>query len=290
MRDSVERFGKSFRTRFTKSRYTGTRFAKSRYWVMRCTKSRYIFLLLLFLFPGCREVDESWERVQESGILRVGLDPTYPPFEMADGIPLEGFDVDLARAVAADLGLTAEFVHFGYDGLYDALHTEQVDVLISGLVVFPERTRDFAYSDSYFNAGQLLIAPEAADLTSIESLANHTLAVELGAEGHVLATTWERQLPALTIMPYNSPDEALTAVTTGAADAVLIDSISGRLFLKNKPTGELTTNFSLTAITEEPFAFVTRIDDRELLEKLNESLRRLKENGTLQTIDQRWLG
>jgi polar amino acid transport system substrate-binding protein len=253
-----------------------------------------LLLLVLFL-PGCREEDDSWTRIQQSGVLRVGLDPTYPPFEMADGIPLEGFDVDLARAVAADLGLTAEFTHFGYDGLYDALHTEQVDVLISGLVVFPERTRDFAYSESYFNAGQMLIAPEAANrdvpaLTTIQSLNNHTLAVELGAEGHVLATTWERQLPELTIMPYNSPDEALTAVVSGEADAVLIDSISGRLFLKNRAANELTTNFSLTAITEEPFAFVTRIEDRELLEMLNESLRRLKENGTLQTIDQRWLG
>jgi polar amino acid transport system substrate-binding protein len=283
MRDSVERFGKSFRTRFTKPVVSAVEL------------SRYILLLLVLFLPGCREEDDSWTRIQQSGVLRVGLDPTYPPFEMADGIPLEGFDVDLARAVAADLGLTAEFTHFGYDGLYDALHTEQVDVLISGLVVFPERTRDFAYSESYFNAGQLLIAPEAANrdvpaLATIESLNNHTLAVELGAEGHVLATTWERQLPELTIMPYNSPDEALTAVVSGEADAVLIDSISGRLFLKNRAANELTTNFSLTAITEEPFAFVTRIEDRELLEMLNESLRRLKENGTLQTIDQRWLG
>ena len=227
MRDSVERFGKSFRTRFTKPVVSAVEL------------SRYILLLLVLFLPGCREEDDSWTRIQQSGVLRVGLDPTYPPFEMADGIPLEGFDVDLARAVAADLGLTAEFTHFGYDGLYDALHTEQVDVLISGLVVFPERTRDFAYSESYFNAGQMLIAPEAANrdvpaLATIESLNNHTLAVELGAEGHVLATTWERQLPELTIMPYNSPDEALTAVVSGEADAVLIDSISGRLFLKTE--------------------------------------------------------
>ncbi|MFZ0543809.1 MAG: transporter substrate-binding domain-containing protein [Candidatus Promineifilaceae bacterium] len=261
----------------------------------RFTKSRYVgcvvfFVVVVLLLVGCRNQDDAWPRIQESGILRVGVDPTYPPFEEGDSGPLEGFDVDLARAIAADLGLEAQFTYFGYDGLYDALGTEQVDVLISALVVFPERTRDFAYSDSYFNAGQLLIAPESADLRTVESLDDHTLAVELGAEGHVLATTWERQLPQLTVMPYNSPDEAITAVLSGEADAVLIDSISGRLFLKNRPNDELTINFSLTPMTEEPFAFVTRIEDRDLLRMLNESLQRLKENGSLDIIDQRWLG
>jgi polar amino acid transport system substrate-binding protein len=247
-------------------------------------------LLLIVLLVACQQEDESWPRIQQSGILRVGLDPTYPPFESGDVPPLEGFDIDLANAIAADLNLEAQFTYFGYDGLYDALQTGQVDVLISALVVSPERTRDFAYSESYFNAGQILIAPESSNLTTIESLNNHTLAVELGAEGHVLATTWQRQLPELTIMPYNSPDAALTAVTTGEAAAVLIDSISGRLFLKNTPNDLFTTDFTFETITEEPFAFVTRIEDRVLLEKLNESLRRLKQNGTLETIDRRWLG
>ncbi len=249
-------------------------------------------LLALLTLPlaACQQPDDSWPRIQQSGILRIGLDPTYPPFELADGIPLEGFDVDLAHAIAADLGLQAQFSHFGYDGLYDALQTGQVDILISGLVISPERTRDFAYSDPYFNAGQLLIAPTTNNLTTIDTLNTHTLAVELGAEGHVLATTWKRQLPQLTILPYNSPDDALTAMVTGEADAVLIDSISGRLFLKNNPQSLQTTKFTQTAVSEEPFALVTRIDDRVLLKELNESLRRLKVNGTLDLIDQRWLG
>jgi ABC-type amino acid transport substrate-binding protein len=259
--------------------------------IVQFAKLSYIILLLV----ACQQTDQSWPRIQQTGILRVGLDPTYPPFESGDNPPLEGFDIDLANAIAADLGLTAEFVYFGYDGLYDALQTKQVDVLISALVIQPERTRDFAYSEPYFNAGQILIAPKEASLgnqtlTTIESLNNHTLAVELGAEGHVLATTYQRQLPDLTVIPYNSPDEAITAVLTQQADAVLIDSISGRLFLKNAPTDLFTTELTFETITEEPFAFVTRIEDRNLLEKLNQSLNRLKQNGALQTIDQRWLG
>jgi ABC-type amino acid transport substrate-binding protein len=79
-------------------------------------------------------------------------------------------------------------------------------------------------------------------------------------------------------------------MVSGEADAVIIDSISGRLYLKNNPEAQIRSNFSLSAVTEEPFALVTRIDDHVLLDRLNESLDRLKRAGTLEIIDQRWLG
>lgn len=246
-----------------------------------------VSLLVLFLLVACQPNNNTWERIEESGVLGVGLDPTYPPFEVAEGGDLRGLDVDLARTIARDLGLRAEFVYFGYDGLYDALATEQVDVLISALVITPERMRDFAYSDSYFNAGQILMAPASStDITEMADLNGRTLAVELGAQGHVEATEWERRLPDLTVQPYNSPDEALAAVANGEAEAVLIDSISGRLYLKNEPALKRVGQ----PVTVEPFAFVVRIEDELLLEKLNESLANLRASGQLGEIINRWLG
>ena len=198
-----------------------------------------------------------------------------------------GLDVDLARAITADLGLTPEFVLFGYDGLYDALGTGQVDVLISGMVIIPERTKNFVYSEPYFNAGQILVTrPDTAVLQTPADLNNHTLAVELGAQGHVEAITWSRRLANLTIIPYNTPDEALTAVLQHEADAALVDSISGRLFMMTSSglaRGE-------TAVTIEPFALVTRTEDELLLEKLNQSLEKLQASGQLEQIIADWLG
>lgn len=251
---------------------------------------RPLFLLwaLLLAAAGCGGQD-TWQQVQARGVLRVGLDPTYPPFELADGVPLQGLDVDLARALAADLGLTAEFVHYGYDGLYDALLTEQVDVLISALVVAPERTADFAYSDPYFNAGQLLIVPrESAGVAGMAELNGRSLAVELGAQGHVVATEWARRLPALTVIPHQTPDAALAAVAAGAADAALVDAISGRLYLKTHPDAALRR--LPEPVTVEPYALVVRAADQRLLRQLNDSLARLQAGGELARITTRWLG
>lgn len=244
-------------------------------------------LLLLLLLTSCSRQDDTWQRVQDSGVIKVGLDPTYPPFELFTGEELVGIDADLAQALAEEFGVAVEFVHFGYDGLYDALLTEQADILISALVIMPERTKDFAYSEPYFNAGEILVVEDGN--TSIEEMADlngRSLSVELGSQSHVLATGWERKLPDLTILPFDTPDDALTAVLNQTADAALIDQISGRLFLKNNP--------GLTRIEEpitvEPYAIVVRAEDDQLLKQINNSLEQLQTSGKLDSIINEWLG
>jgi polar amino acid transport system substrate-binding protein len=244
-------------------------------------------LCVVLCLLGCQASNETWERIEETGVLKVGLDPTYPPFEAVNEAEVYGLDVDLVRAITADLNLTPEFVLFGYDGLYDALGTKQVDVLISGMVVTPERTKEFAYSEPYFNAGQfLLVRAGTADIAEMEDLNGRTLAVELGAQGHVEATTWARRLANLTVVSYNTPDEALTAVLNNEADAALVDSINGRLYLMNEPGLQRVE----TAVTVEPFAMVTRKEDELLLEKMDESLDNLQTSGQLEQIIRDWLG
>jgi ABC-type amino acid transport substrate-binding protein len=259
-----------------------------------------IDLALVLLAAGCLlivscDADRSWERVSEAGILRVGLDPTFPPFEAANDQGLQGLDVDLAHALAAELGLKAEFVYFGYDGLYDALATGQVDVLISALVVVPERTRDFAYSQSYFNAGEILVVPmKEESIMRMEALNGRTLAVELGALGHVEALEWGRQVPDLAIQTYGSVDDALNAVATGEADAGLVDAVSGRLYLLQQaaepPADRGLLRRLPEPITVEPYALVVRIGDQKLLERLNEGLSNLNTSGQAERIVERWLG
>lgn len=248
-----------------------------------------ISILLLIMLGACHSTDKTWQHIQESKVITVGVDPTYPPFELADGIPVEGLDIDLARAIGAKLGVTAEFVYFGYDGLYDALLTKQVDILISALVITPERMRDFAYSDPYFNAGEILVVRQTeTDIAEMADLNGRILAVELGAQGHVEALQWERQLPNLIVEPYNSPDDALTAVSTGDAAATLIDSISGRLFIKEHPQAAL--QWLPDPVTVEPYAIVVRSTDQSLLQKLNDSLAQLQTSGELSAIIEKWLG
>lgn len=245
-------------------------------------------LLLLIVLWGCSGSAGAWGRIQQAGVLRVGMDPTYPPFEVLDGSgEFAGIDVDLARALGEELGLAVHLEPISYDGLYDALATKHVDVLLSGMVVDPARTRDFAYGDPYFNAGQVLVVRgETAVIRTIDDLSNQRLGVELGAEGHVQATVWARRLPELQVVPYDAPDVALSALLAGEVEAVVVDSINGRLFVKDQPILQILPE----PVTVEPFALVVRAEDEQLLEVLNGALEKVEGNGRLAEIFAFWLG
>lgn len=257
--------------RFLYGRFVSRRFTRYAVQILICTP---------LLLSACNSND-TWQRIQETNTLRVGLDPTYPPFENADGGELQGIDVDLARAIGDQLALDVEFVYFGYDGLYDALATEQVDVLISALVIRSDQLKDFSYSEPYFNAGQLLVVHAGAtDIRSIEDLEGQTIAVELGAQGHVTAIEWQRRLPELSVEPYQTPDEALEATAQGETAATLVDAISARLYLMRNDNLRLVAE----PVTVEPFAMVVRKEDEQLLRELNTALETLEENGHLDQI------
>lgn len=232
---------------------------------------------LLLLLIACSR-SNTWQRIQQSDTLRIGLDPTYPPFENADSGELVGIDVDLAKAIATDLALTPQFDYIGYDGLYDALLTERVDVLISALVVDEMRSADFAFSDPYFNAGQVLLAPTDSPIQALSDLTHHTVAVELGAMGHVAAIEQQKQLDNLQILTVQTPDEVIAAMVSGSADAAIIDNITAQL--ARSPHIKMVD----PAVTVEPFAFVVRAKDQALLNQLNTTLKILENAGELQQI------
>ena len=243
----------------------------------------HTILLLLLLLTACRADSGTWERIQQDCRLRVGLDPTYPPFEIGDENGLRGLDVDLAEAIAQEMGVEAEFVWIGYDGLYDSLRTGQVDVLLSALVIMPSQMDDFSYSTPYFDAGERLIVRGDSGIAGLDGV--KTLAVELGAQGHVEALALQKQSPALLVQPYSTADEALAAVLDRRADGGIVDGINGRLFLQTHPALRILPD----PITVEPFAAVVRRGDQVLLRELSGAMEVLGENGRLDQILADWL-
>ncbi|MCA9865252.1 MAG: amino acid ABC transporter substrate-binding protein [Anaerolineales bacterium] len=249
-------------------------------------------LALTIMMAACApSTGDAWERIHEAGILRIGIDPTYPPFALDDGGTLSGIDVDLGRALAVELGLEPQFTYLGYDGLYDALTTGQVDVLISALVIAPERTKEIAYTAPYFDAGLFLVMPVGANpATGMDGLGGTSVAVELGTLGHVQALEWQRHLANLTIQTYGSVDEALGSVSRGQNGTALVDYVSARLYIRNNPVEGTGLTYSSDSIVSEPYAMAVRIEDRTLLAHLNDALIRLEKSGRLPQIIETNLG
>ncbi len=243
---------------------------------------RLVWLLLLFV--ACHPAPQALSRIQHAGVLRVALDPSFPPFESvsAQG-EVQGLDVDLAREVAKQLGVQAQFVTISYDGLYDALTAGRADLIISALYFDQARSRDFIATSPYFDAGEGLVVPQETAITGIESSAGRKLAVVYGTTGHMTALEWQKRLqPAPQLLTFDTPDAALDALQAGEADAALVDAITAQ----NLPP---TLRLLRPLLTHEPYVIVGRSEDADLVQAVDRAVQQMAEDGTLDTLIRRWM-
>jgi ABC-type amino acid transport substrate-binding protein len=230
--------------------------------------------------------DETWNRIQQTRTLRVGLDASYPPFEnLDDGGNIVGFDVDLAHELGERLDVQIVLVNFAYDGLSDALLSGQVDVLISALTAPPQLEGKAWFSTPYFNAGDSLVVRPSSTIQAMADLEGRSLAVEYGSGGDVEARKWERRLAALTVKRYPLANAALDAVAAGEADAALVDGIAARLAI-----GQQDRLAMATYVTDAHFVIVAPEDSPTLHRQINDTLQDMLQDGTIDQLILNWFG
>jgi polar amino acid transport system substrate-binding protein len=111
-------------------------------------------------------LDPVWAAARARGSLRIAVDYGFYPFTDIQGDMPRGYDIDLARAIAAKQGLRAEFVGSGLDSIYDDLAGGRADIAVSALPYAPEQGWRVRFSEFYFNAGQVLVVPESSPIAS----------------------------------------------------------------------------------------------------------------------------
>jgi len=242
--------------------------------------------LLLRALPG--PVDPTWERILETGELRICTDPSWPPFESIDerSGEIEGLDVDLGRELAGRLApnVRAQFVTVGFDGLYDALQAGRCDLALAALPYEPMRTEDVAYSISYFDAGPVLVgrrgAPGVADLAELGERV-------VGAEWGFVPEGDSRQrllLQRLPLRRYDTAEDTLRALHSGEVELALVDRVSALAYLHDCDGLQIQGR----PLTDLAYVMPLRLDSFRLLEETDRVLLEMREDGTLQALEERW--
>ena len=232
--------------------------------------------------------DSTWTDMQARGTWRVGMDPSFPPFEdLDDRGNIVGFDVDLAKAMAAAWGLEAEIVPIGFDSLVDALRAGRIDSVVSALPYDPRATRDVTFSPPYFEAGVVLAVRAGTPISDVAELAGTRVAVEWGSMGDMVGRRLERAGIALELVPHETPADAVAAlVEDPTIAALLIDYVSLRE-AQGKGAAVVATGPALEA---NPYVVVSPLRAYDLAEQINATLTHFQQDGTLAELEERWFG
>lgn len=245
-----------------------------------------LYALYVVLFPAPPKPDATWTRIREQGVLRIGVDPSFPPFESDDGKGnLSGYDIALASKIAQKWNVRIQYVYTGFDGLYDALVGNQFDAILSALPYNPQKTQDVLFSHSYYNGGPIM-AVLAQDNTAktFYDLAQRSVAVELGTSGDAVGRKWQRRLK-LDLREFNTANDALTAVEKGQLNAALVDPIS---YFDYQRSRDGTLKIVGKSLEDELYVLAVRKDSPTLLREINVAVDGMKQDGTLEGLQRQW--
>jgi His/Glu/Gln/Arg/opine family amino acid ABC transporter permease subunit len=215
-----------------------------------------------------------------SNEITVGLSADYPPFEFKQGEDIVGFDVDLAKAIGEEIGVSIKIQDMSFASLLSALKQNDVDVIISSVTSTQERKKSFDFSIPY-HFDELAILHHENQPISEQNLNGKTIACQMGSAMH----TWLTEHTTKTkIVPMDVATQMAEALKAGHVDGVLIDAIQAREFIKNSKN----LAFSVIGRSKEGCSVMTR-KGSPLVTKINAAITKLKQNGTLDNLHKKWI-
>jgi polar amino acid transport system substrate-binding protein len=218
--------------------------------------------------------------------LRVGMELSYPPFEMTDpaGRPT-GVSVSLARALADHLGRPLVIENIAFDGLIPALKTGKIDCIISSMTATPERARSIDFSDPYLKTGLALLVAAKSPVQTAADLdqTGRVVAVKKGTTGHQYAA---KAITKARLLVLDKESAAVMEVAQGKADAFIYDSLSVYQNHKRHPD---TTRPVLAPFREETWAIGLRPGGADFKRHVDGFLRSFREQGGFEKLGDEFL-
>jgi ABC-type amino acid transport substrate-binding protein len=227
---------------------------------------------------GCGSSNDSSEG---GGVLTVGSDIPYPPFEQGSAPNYTGFDVELMDAVAESIGREAEFQDTSFDTIFRDLAQGKFEAVASAATITAEREKTVDFTDPYYLSEQAIMVKEGGTIDSVEGLKGATVGVQQGTTGQEFV---EESGDAGELRTYPQGPDAVSALQAGTVEAVVIDIPVA----ENAVAKQSGLEISAAIPTEEEYGFVVAQNEEELLEELNEGLEEVKEDGTYAKIYEKW--
>lgn len=214
----------------------------------------------------------------EDGKLHMATNATFPPYEMvADDGTFEGIDVDIAGKIAEKLGLELVVDDMDFGSVITSVQAGKSDIAMAGLTVTDERKQNVDFTDSYATGVQVVIVPEDSDIKTIDDLQGKLIGCQESTTGYTYCTD-DYGEDMVTAFP--SGANAVQALLTGKIDAVVIDKQPAEAYVaQNEGLKILDTEY-----VAEDYAIGVSKDNAALRDAVNNALKELIDDGTVQSI------
>ncbi len=241
--------------------------------------------LCFLILAGVAAADDSWSKVQSRGEIVVGFAAHYPPFESKNEKTgqFEGFDVDMARAMAEFIGVKVTFVDAEWQGLLGGLNKGDYDMLVTCMSKSETRGQNVNFSDVYYKlADVIVVGKDSQGIASGADLKGKTVGVQLGSGS-------EQVVDAMTgfkeVKRYNYNPEAFLDLKNKRIDALVV----GYAYAVNQIKEDSSYKIVGEPLAEAKIVVVMRQGADALTAKVNEALAAIRKNGAYDKAYAAWL-
>ena len=239
-------------------------------------------LICAFSLTSCggseETADTSGPSYVEDGKLHMATNAAFPPYEMTtDDGGYEGIDVEIAAAIAEKLGVELVVDDMDFTSILTAVQGGKADMAMAGLTVTEERKQNVDFTDTYAQGVQSIIVKEGSDIKTVDDLEGKKIATQEGTTGWIYCSD---DYGDENVLALPKGADAVTALKNGQADCVVIDNNPAKAFVENNE-GLVILD---TAYAVEDYAIAVSKDNPDLCEAINNALKELIEDGTVQSI------
>jgi len=257
---------------------------------MKIVKIVSLFALVGTLLMGCAQTpssgDTSLTDVQEKGSLVIGF-TEYPPMGfMLDGVAT-GFDLEIAKAVCAELGVEPVFQYIDWDAKVMELNAKNIDVIWNGLTITEDRAKEILFSKPYFDNRIVILTMADASTQAIADLTGLKVGVEIQSSGQSALEGNPIYSSLNEMVQFTTISEALMALQSGAIDAIVADEIFARYAVSKDST---SYRVAAEVFGSENYGIGFRLEDVALRDEVDAIIDAMAQDGRGASISTTWFG
>lgn len=238
---------------------------------------------MTFSMTACAGNKSTVDKVKADGFVTWSTNAEFEPFEYKDGENVVGIDAEISQKIADKLGVKLKINDIAFDTLITELNTGKTNFVAAGMTVTDDRKKNVDFSDTYFDASQAILVSKGSAIKSRADLNGKKVGVQQGTTGDSFCTNEDGKsdIKVGSVERYNKAVDAVTDLTNGKIDAVVIDDFPATKFVeKNSDTLVKLSE----ALTVEKYAIAVKKGDKDMLKVVNEVLAEMKSSGELTKV------